>query len=75
MTDQQAAEARLPEPAAWNGKLQGVGNGGVAGHIVPASMAAALARGSATVSSNLGHEGGPIDFDFAIDQNQLPRVG
>ena len=64
-------EVWLPEAAAWNGKLQGVGNGGVAGHIVPASMAAALARGYATVSSNLGHEGGPIDFDFAIGHPEL----
>jgi feruloyl esterase len=66
-----AVEVWLPEPAAWNGKLQGVGNGGVAGHIVPASMAAALARGYAAVSSNLGHEGGPIDFDFAIGHPEL----
>ena len=66
-----AFEVWLPEPTAWNGKLQGVGNGGVAGHIVPGSMAGALARGYATVSSNLGHEGGPIDFDFAIGHPEL----
>jgi feruloyl esterase len=64
-------EVWLPEAASWNGKLQGVGNGGVAGHIVPAGMAAALARGYATVSSDLGHEGGPIDFDFAIGHPEL----
>jgi len=66
-----AFEVWLPEPAAWNGKLQGVGNGGVAGHIVQGSMATALNRGYATVSSNLGHEGGPIDFDFAIGHPEL----
>jgi len=64
-------EVWLPEPAAWNGKLQGVGNGGVAGHVVPASLAAALGRGYAAVSSNLGHEGGPIDFEFAVGHPEL----
>jgi feruloyl esterase len=52
-------EVWLPEPGTWNGKLQGVGNGGVAGSIAQGSLAAALGRGYAAVSSNLGHDGGP----------------
>ena len=64
-------EVWLPDPGAWNGKLQGVGNGGVAGSIAQGSLASALARGYAAVSSNLGHDGGPIDFDFAIGHPEL----
>ncbi len=61
----------LPMPNAWNGKLQGVGNGGVAGSIAEASLATALDRGYAAVSSNLGHDGGPIDFSFAVGHPEL----
>ena len=64
-------EVWLPEPGTWNGKLQGVGNGGVAGSIFWSSLAAALNRGYATVSSNLGHDGGGIDFTFAIGHPEL----
>src|SRR5262245_16032683 len=43
-------------PAAnWNEKLQAVGNGGWAGSISYSSMAAALANGYATVSTDTGH--------------------
>lgn len=59
-------EVWLPIALNWNGKLQGVGNGGVAGAINYPGMAAALERGYATVSSDLGHEGGFIDFRFAM---------
>lgn len=61
----------LPEPSAWNGKLQGVGNGGVAGSIATGSLSRALARGYAAVSSDLGHQGGPIDFRFAVGHPEL----
>jgi feruloyl esterase len=66
-------EVWLPEPDAWNGKLQGVGNGGVAGSIAEGSLAQALARGYAGVSSDLGHEGGAIDFRFAVGHPELVR--
>ena len=66
-------EVWLPEKPAWNGKLQGVGNGGVAGSIAEGSLATALARGYAGVSSDLGHEGGPIDFGFAIGHPELVK--
>ncbi len=61
----------LPPKIDWNGKLQGVGNGGVAGSIAEASLAAALAHGYSAVSSNLGHDGNAIDFSFAIGHPEL----
>jgi tannase/feruloyl esterase len=42
----------------WNGKFQGVGNGGWAGSINYAAMAEALNRGYATSSTDSGHQGG-----------------
>ena len=61
----------LPLKEHWNGKLQGVGNGGVAGSITEGSLSAALARNYAAVSSNLGHDGNAIDFSFAIGHPEL----
>jgi feruloyl esterase len=51
--------------ANWNGKFQGVGNGGLAGFIIPTAgsggiergMAEALKRGYATASTDTGHTG------------------
>src|SRR5687768_2336520 len=40
---------------SWNGKLQAVGNGGWAGTIAYPAMAAAMARGYATTSTDTGH--------------------
>src|SRR5262249_41033366 len=59
-------EVWLPAAGAWNGKFLGVGNGGMAGSINYASLAAALESGFATVSSDLGHEGSVLDGSFAI---------
>jgi feruloyl esterase len=42
-------------PANWNGNFEAVGNGGWAGVIDEAEMAAALRRGYATVSTDTGH--------------------
>jgi feruloyl esterase len=64
-------EVWLPDAASWNGKLEGVGNGGVAGSIAEGSLAQALARGYAGVSSDLGHEGGAIDFRFGVGHPAL----
>jgi feruloyl esterase len=41
----------------WNGKFQGVGNGGLAGSINYAAMGQALRRGYATSSTDTGHIG------------------
>jgi feruloyl esterase len=59
-------EVWLPPATAWNGKLLGVGNGGMAGEINYLSLKSALESGFATVSSNLGHDGSVIDGSFAI---------
>ena len=47
----------------WNGKYNGVGNGGMAGNISYGAMAGALLRGYATASTDTGHTVGPIPFD------------
>ena len=46
----------------WNGKFQAVGNGGWAGTISYAAMAAALQEGYATASNDTGHKGGNALF-------------
>src|SRR5262252_6596964 len=43
--------------ANWNGRFQGVGNGGFAGSISYIGLAGALARGYATASTDTGHSG------------------
>ena len=46
-------------PAAnWNGKFEGVGNGGFAGSISYGGLAGAVARGYAAASTDTGHSGG-----------------
>jgi feruloyl esterase len=50
------SEIWLPT-AGWNGKLHVVGNGGFAGTIAFPAMAAALAGGYATASTDTGHTG------------------
>ena len=47
-------EVWLPQQN-WNGKFEGVGNGGTAGVISYAAMATALNRGYATASTDAGH--------------------
>src|SRR5687768_6634322 len=47
-------EAWLPA-SGWNGKFQAVGNGGWAGNISYPAMAAAVARGYASASTDTGH--------------------
>jgi feruloyl esterase len=49
-------EVWLPEN--WNGKIEMVGNGGWAGVISYAAMAAAVKEGYASTSTDTGHEGG-----------------
>src|SRR5262245_11385806 len=50
-------EVWLPS-AGWNGRLQAVGNGAFNGTLNYSGMAAALARGYATSSTDTGHTGG-----------------
>jgi Tannase and feruloyl esterase len=50
-------------PAAnWNGKFQGVGNGGFAGSITYSGLGAGVARGYAVASTDTGHSGGNADW-------------
>ncbi len=55
-------EVWIPPADAWNGKFQGVGNGGYSGSIVYPAMAAALRRGYATASTDTGHIGDDLKF-------------
>src|SRR5215469_1651605 len=49
-------------PEAWNGKFEGVGNGGYSGALGYAAMAKALRAGYATASHNTGHAGDGLKF-------------
>lgn len=55
-------EIWIPPAAEWNGKFQGVGNGGYQGSISYTAMAAALRRGYATASTDTGHTGDDVVF-------------
>jgi len=46
----------------WNGRLQAVGDGGLAGYIPYALMAPALADGYAATGTDTGHVGASADF-------------
>jgi len=55
-------EVWIPPVEAWNGKFQGVGNGGYQGSISYPAMAVALRRGYATASTDTGHTGDDVKF-------------
>lgn len=52
--------------AGWNGKFQGIGNGGFAGSIGYSQLAAALRKGYATAATDTGHRGGSVDASWAL---------
>ncbi len=52
--------------SGWNGKYQGVGNGGFAGSIQYPLLAAGVKSGYATASTDTGHKGGATDADWAM---------
>jgi feruloyl esterase len=56
--------------SGWNGKFQGVGNGGFAGVISYAGMAAAVGAGYATASTDTGHEAGGTDASWALGHSE-----
>ena len=60
-------EVWLPA-SGWNGKLQGVGNGGFAGSIDygGAGLSGAVSRGYAAAATDTGHEGSGIDASWAL---------
>jgi feruloyl esterase len=58
-------EVWLPS-SNWNGKFQGIGNGGFAGAIGYGAMAAAIGHGYATASTDTGHRAGGTDASWAL---------
>ncbi len=54
----------------WNGRFDGVGNGGFAGSIGYAGLAAALRAGFAAASTDTGHEAGVTDARWALGHPQ-----
>jgi feruloyl esterase len=55
-------EVWIPPADAWNGKFQGVGNGGYSGAISYGAMALGLRRGYAVASTDTGHTGDDMKF-------------
>lgn len=58
-------EVWLPA-AGWNGKLQGLGNGGFAGLIDTMHLALAIKGGYAAAATDAGHTGSPVDAAWAV---------
>jgi feruloyl esterase len=58
-------EVWLPPAATWNGKYEGIGNGGFAGSLIYHSMNWALTGGYAVSGTDTGHEGGSLDSAWA----------
>ena len=61
-----AFEVWLPPQSAWNGKYEGVGNGGFAGYVLYGAMDRALEGGYAVSATNTGHWGGDLDASWAL---------
>src|SRR5437660_974989 len=55
-------EVWIPPVDAWNGKFEGVGNGGYQGSISYAALATSLRRGYAAASTDTGHTGDDMKF-------------
>src|SRR6185436_16896178 len=64
-------EVWIPPVDAWNGKLEGVGNGGYSGAIGYSAMATGLRRGYAVVSTDTGHAGDDMKFGQAHPEKLL----
>src|SRR5579864_8899066 len=58
-------EVWLPT-SGWNGKLQGIGNGGFAGLIDNRQLGMAVKSGYAATATDTGHSGSPIDAAWAL---------
>ena len=61
-----AIEAWMPL-AGWNGKLQGIGNGGFAGQIDDFELGAGVAKGYATAATDAGHAAPVWDASWALN--------
>jgi len=58
-------EVWLPA-AGWNGKLQGIGNGGLAGSVRYEELGLAVSHGYAAAATDTGHKGSAIDGKWAL---------
>jgi len=58
-------EVWMPD-SGWNGRFEGVGNGGFAGAIAYSAMAPGVLLGYATASTDTGHVGTSTDGTFAL---------
>jgi len=56
--------------SGWNGKFQGLGNGGFGGAIDNAGLKTAVARGYAVAATDTGHRAGGTDAAWALDHPQ-----
>jgi len=56
--------------SSWNGKFEGVGNGGFAGAIEYSAMAPGVSLGYAIASTDTGHIGSSTDGSFALGHPQ-----
>lgn len=61
----------LPPPARWSGRYYQMGNGGFAGSIDRATLAAAAARGDAAAATDTGHRGTGFDAGWARGRPDL----
>src|SRR5579862_1910663 len=52
--------------SGWNGKLQGIGNGGFAGLIDYVQLSTSMSKGYAVAATDTGHTGSPIDAAWAM---------
>ncbi len=52
--------------SGWNGKLQGIGNGGFAGLIDDMQIAMSVKAGYAAAATDTGHAGSPVDAAWAL---------
>ncbi len=68
-----AFEVWLPPAASWNGRYEGVGNGGFAGSLVYRAMAEGMAQGYATSATDTGHGGEFDDARWAIGHPEKVR--
>ena len=66
-------EVWLPESAAWNGKFEAVGGGGLAGVISYGALADAVRDGYASASTDTGHEAS--DTAWLSDRQRIIDYG
>ena len=68
-------EVWLPTSAAWNGRLQSVGGGGLAGIISYPALALAVNAGFASASTDTGHEASPADSGWVDERQRVIDYG